>query len=358
MAISLYRQAGDYLLATTDTTGFAYSLLDISYSYANLLRFEESDSVWQQVLLFSDSIKGEVNSYLWFTRAYYHIKQKEGYEALMNLRNITLPPSGNDIYYLHLLTLAYYYNQQPDSATVFANRIIENSSATGFLMSAFAILQKIAFDNGNSKYAAYYENKCDSLQQQLDKCNEHSIRSIAKIENSLDDITDYRSQYKYAVGIGLPVGMCLVISLIILGFLFHHKRKQNIRQQSLLVMKKKQTQEERSAQLQNIIESLKEADIDKTLHWNDYYRSVQDINSYFYSLSDKLKAVYPEINLQEIRLCALVLMGYKQDFCAMKLGNISTGSFKKRKSRLAQSLRTNSVDFQDFLFSLSCNDSL
>ena len=140
--------------------------------------------------------------------------------------------------------------------------------------------------------------------------------------------------------------LCSTLIIAIIWVFYHVKRTSALKKNQLTILT------ERKNYLKNTINYIQTSDLNKTLHWDNYFKSEECINHYFYQLADKLKIIYPKINLLEIRLCALILMNFKLEYCAQQF-NTSIDSMKHRKSRLARNLGTTAADMHDFLFHLA-----
>lgn len=355
LAILLYKKAGDYLLAATDTAGYAYALLDISYAYANLMKFEQADSLWQQVLLSSDSIKKEVDAYIWLVRAFFYCKQENGKEALRCLQLSDISVYSDYLYSQYLYTLAYFYNHQFEQSTISATHVIQNSAKTGWLMGTYAILQKISFEQQNAIEAAHYEQICDSLQLQLEKRNEECIRAITKIENYLQNSVDYKFLYYNSIYLYTVIGVILALLLGVLSIILLQKRKHNTRQQQIIYQQQIKSLNERNRQLINTIHWLERGNFQIILNWNDEKKMRQAVNEYFFYLTDKLLQINSQITHRDLQFCILILLDYKLDYCATVL-EMSSGSMKTYKQRLAQKLGTTSKHLHTLLLKLASKE--
>ena len=83
--------------------------------------------------------------------------------------------------------------------------------------------------------------------------------------------------------------------------------------------------------------------------WADFNRHFESINKHFYS---RLKAAYPDIGPNDLRICALIKMNLSSKEMAAIL-NISPDSVKTARYRLRKKLRLNTEDnLTDFILTL------
>lgn len=351
-AIILYQQAAEDFLVVGDTAGYAYMMLDLSYSYANSKQFEKADSIWKIAQSYCSNDK-EKSLSMQYKAAYYNL-QELGDSALLFLNQANY--LSDRVYSDWQYALAYYHLGEMDSAERYSNKIIYNNCAPyGYQIGAYYILSAFAEANGDASLVLQYESERMDIKREDEKKGEGRIRAINNIEQCiLHPERDKQRNYRIAA---ITVFILMIVMLVLFVVLWRKKQRELQTKKSQWdkaeIQIREMTERERLDHVIKTIEWIKTSKIEETLHWKDSVACKQSINYYLNMLADKLYCINSNITIKEIKFCVLILLGFKLEYCAVLL-ELSPGSMKNSKSRLAQKLRIQSSSLYNFLLDLVC----
>ena len=287
------------------------------------------------------------------------------------------------IYYVNLLqqagyyestclvnkALAYYYLNINDSSLYYANKVINNSDSYG--------------DNYNMLYIVIH---ADSTLSQLKRdsliSKRYDIGLILRNEQGLlSHSVELLEQHKKRkilltrVAISFIVLIVLCFLVIILHVNRIRRNRINLQQSKeklaainnqileqthnlnklkneyeLVTNKKDLTKNEIvKTQLLQTIDSIRQCpDFEKEFMWKDYKQMTHLVNFKLFNIISKISSEYPSLDEKDIRICILVILGFKYDEIA-NLIHRSPLSISRFKRDIAKKMGTKSELLQDFL---------
>lgn len=389
----VYSSMGDYdralnynkqVLALTDTLGNEDLLLDAitnrAQLYAKIGKADSSKILLKEMVDWAEAFDNK--GYLYRSLIRFYTAQGDDRNAIKYLRLTLLNEYDQTRRDMNLIKLSTLYKNvgNYDSAFYFTKMAYDYSSESQLnrsILNTSIELSDYYQKSGDDKKSLYYSNKALAYKDSVssDEINRKISNLTIQLEtrDKINEITQLKLQTELITAekrnLAISLGL-VVMALVVIFIFFRSKIKlQRIESQQLkneLDYQKRELQTQAISMirlitnLNEIEESLKSlkpkskelgADIKKIVkmislnqslekEWESFNESFTKVHTSFF---EKLKERFPDLSVNETRMCALVKMNMT-NLEMSSLLNIESGSVRMAKYRLKKKLKLSESD--------------
>lgn len=356
LAYDMYEQSAEQFLRNGDSIRYYYALNDMAFEKAMLV---EEDAV--NILI--DSLKRcrkidtrlkilELESELYLRSQRYDSARQKALELFKSDSNNTLG--------ILVLAQSYSFTNQKDSATCYAEILLQKSQNISDIHNALYILTN---DDSKSKESIRQVASDRSDIQMILKDRQGKLsQAVQLLEQDLHRKPDYR--WLYAILLTLVVGgACLYV------YNYRKRRQHALLSQQVddLAIQNKEAEAQHEKIIgdiekhkrtitdeveQNCKLIIKAESFPQNIYWNKYKKMCSIVDKRFYLLASKLLTKY-KLNETEMRLCVLTLLDCKYDLIADLLYR-SNSSIGTLKIRVAKKIGTTAKNLRMYLIENEC----
>jgi len=357
-AYSVYECSAKEFLQARDTTAYYYALNDMAFELAEAKRTDEAIALTEKIN--EECFNFNVLVKTWETKAIIY-NRAQLYDSTIYYINLLQAIGYNESTGILCKAQAFANLGQKDSAVYYANRVMEITTDWNDRYNALYIL---SHDNpllDNEEILALTSDRADlgKLQEARQGFLSQAVQLLEQDLNRKPNLGWVWAILVTLLTVGIPSSI----------YISRKRKKHQLASQKTAELQRKnkvlseQTQQmkQRQAEHRNMrlqeIEKMCTAiqhshDWKKEVHWDKFNELCEVINSQFFFLADKLKAIYP-LDEKEIRLCILVFL----DMFTLKeiaaLLNYSEKGIRTYKSRINKKLGNNGKDLRFFLVELA-----
>lgn len=342
LAYDMFEQSANMFLRNHDTLSYYYCLDDMALEMASqgkkdscLALLHMIDTVYNDSFLMAYGLYIQAEAYL----------RKGQYDSTILYAQFSRQYDAGLLHTTMQLAQAYSFLEQKDSATYYANIILQKSKNISDVHNALFILTN---DDSSKNIEGVREAAAErsDIQKILKKRQGKLSQAVQLLKQDLSHKPDLR--WLYAV--------CLTLTIIgvALGLYVRRKNRQHtlLSQQIYeLEIKSNETIAQKRLQVaSNCALYSNSNNFRKDLCWNDYDRMCHIVDQQFYMLASKLRHKNV-LNEKELRLCILVLL----DMSRQEISDIlpyALSSVGKLKDQTAKSLGSTGKNLHDYLLNL------
>ena len=346
LSYDMYERCADMYLQNGDTLLYYYGLNEMAFELAEMGESKKLSEFFSNIndcpypLVKSDAIK---------VKAIF-FRSRHQYDSVLHYINNDITNRNLGSFDFILKAQAFFYMQMFDSASIYAQKTLDNFPSLSEQDNAYYILLHCdSIFHKNNIYAI----SADRADVEKDIEIQHGKMSQA-VQLLEQDLTSKPNlAWLYAIGITI-----IIIGLIIWLYVWRKRRQHALLSQQVeeLTIKNKEAQDmqtkrynDRLRQIQENCDVLTNSDnIVDSLQWKNYDKFCECVNVNFFLLADKLKAT-SSLNEKEIRFCVLVLIGSYTDKQMADILYYSYNSIRSTKRILAKKLGTTSANLRSFL---------
>ena len=351
LSYEMFEKSAEMFLKNGDTLLYYYDLNNMASEFAEQGKKEESFSILNRIE--RECYQSELLIILLVTKAEackkVHQFDSAIYYAHQLIRQNYYTTTG-----LHICAQAYSYLNMKDSATFYANMVLERSDNLFEKNGALYIL--IHDDENISKEDIRKLASDRSDVQKLIEIQQGKLSQATQLlEIDLNRKPNYVKITFFVLGvIGISLFLCLALIRL------NHKHKQinekinyQLAQEKNLQLRATDYYKKQIVDLENSCEALRKSkNLKKELGWDDYNSMCTVVNLRMNGMANKLTSI-PNITSNDIRLCILVLLDISYSDIADML-NLSPKSIAKLKSITAHKLNTTMKDLRTTLIEIVC----
>lgn len=357
LSYDMFEKSANMFLCNDDSTAYFYAINDMAFELAEQGKKDSCYSLITKINKAKDSVL-TAYSYVSQARACLKVKQYDSviYYAQLSQTHM-LPLSSSTL----LLAQGYSYIGRKDSATYYANIVIESTHSMYEINNAFYILTNDDNTKDNSAIREAAANRSD-VQKLLEIRQGKLSQAVQLLEQDRNRKPDYRWL------------LAILVTLVIVGASIYTYVYRKRRQHTLLSQKVEDlTIQNREAETQhekiiNDFEKHKRTIADeiernchlikqaksfpKNIYWNKYNKMCSIVDKQYYLLAAKLHTKY-KLTETETRLCVLTLLDCKYDQIADLLFR-SRSSIGTLKIRVARKIGTTAKNLRMYLIENEC----
>lgn len=351
LSLIFYNQATDFFKKSNNTKSYYYALNNLEWTKSKLQNDTKSIKILDSLAHITTD--ADIINKLYETKLFIFNNVHQYDSALIIIDNWKKYESFKMSNYGNFLQAQTYQDlaetdtldiqqrlQYGDSARIYAQKIIQNSNDAYSLIGAYYVMIQDTIGLSQAEISAYASLRAD-LFKEVDNTTARQNQAIVLLQQFIKKNNNKRKLYLLYFGIILIIVITLPILI--------HKYKTIARKEHESNIKIERHQQIVKTQLLQTIDSIRQCpDFEKEFMWKDYKQMTHLVNFKLFNIISKISSEYPSLDEKDIRICILVILGFKYDEIA-NLIHRSPSSISRFKRDIAKKMGTKSELLQDFL---------
>lgn len=346
LAYDMYEKSGESFLKNGDSLLYYYDLNNMAFELAEQGKKDDTYNILNRIE--RECNQSEVQIKLLETKATACKKVHQYDSAIFYVRQI-IKQNYCEATGLLICAQAYSYLNIKDSATLYANMVLERSNQIDDICNALYILTN---DDKTKNIENVRQIAADrSDVQKLMEIRQGKLSQATQLLK-IDLNYEFDLTWIYAIVI-----VILIIVTLIYITILHKRRKHQLLIQHIndLELKTIETETNMRHQIEKCCNILKASTkLKEDLQWNDFDKMCDIVDNYFFLLARKLR-MEQKLSEREIRICVLSLLDLSYNQMADMLIYAPNG-IGKFKVRVAQKLGTSAKNLRNFLIEKAIKD--
>lgn len=345
LAYDMYEQCSQLFLKNGDTLSYYYALNDMAFELVRMNKISEAYLLINMIKENSDDIT--IQQCI-ATTEILSLKHSHQYDSLIKYTNALSSYNGIESFVALSKAQAFYYLQEYDSASWYAQKTLSISNSIYEMDNAYYVFIHCDSIQGGNNVYQLTSNRAD-----VEKIIEQRHGKLSQATQLLTQDINRKPFWPWLIGI---VGLLLMVMLIVSIIFYKKKNKHQLLSQQILNLEQTiaASRAERLQAIENKCSLLSSShNINEDLSWKSYDTMCDSVNKHFNMLAQKLQNA--GLTEKEVRICVLTLLNYGYDEMAEILFYASNG-IGKFKMRTAKKIGTTAKNLRNYLINITIQD--